>query len=105
LYALEQPPDGPRPLAFEIARGSAFAISQKQIGAPKAKVQKQDENFSTDTRYYEHDVVFTVPVNVPRPAAAGPHLAPLEVTFQACGAELCLRPFTQQLPVEISVRQ
>jgi hypothetical protein len=30
---------------------------------------------------------------------------PLEVTFQACGAELCLRPFTQKLAVEISVRQ
>ena len=105
LYAIEQPQNGPRPLAFEIARGSAFAISQKQIGAPKAKVQKQDENFSLDTRYYEHDVAFTVPVTVPRPAPAGPQQVPLEVTFQACGAELCLRPFTQKLAVEISVRQ
>jgi len=105
LYAIEQLPNGPLPLAFEIANGSSFILSQKQIGAPKSKVQKQDETFTIDTRYYENDAAFTLPVTVPPTVRAGSHQVPLEITFQACGAEICLRPFTQKLAVEISVRQ
>ena len=53
--------------------------------------------------YYENEAAFTVPVNVG--TATGPQTIPLEVTFQACGAEICLRPFTQKLPVQIEVRR
>jgi len=105
LYAIEQPPGGPVPLAFQTTAGSSFVISRKQIGAPRPKVQKKDENFSIDTRYYENDAAFTLPVTVPPTTSPGSHQLPLEVTFQACGAELCLRPFTQKLAVEITVRQ
>ena len=103
LYAIEQPPGGPVPLAFRLPKDAPFAIARKQILGPKAKVQKQDENFAVDTKYYENEASFTVGVMVPRTAAAGVQTIPLEVTFQACGAELCLRPFTQKLPVPITV--
>lgn len=101
LYAIEQPKGGPIPLAFAVAKGSPYRLAPKAIAGPKAKVQKQDANFAVDTYYYENEAAFTVPVNVGN--AAGPQTLPLEVTFQACGAELCLRPFTEKLAVPITV--
>jgi thiol:disulfide interchange protein DsbD len=103
LYAIEQPPGGPKPLSFATAKGSPFQIVSKRIVAPPSKLQKQDENFALDTRYYENSAAFAVPVTVASEVAAGTHEIPLEVTFQACGAELCLRPFTLKLPVRISI--
>ena len=43
--------------------------------------------------------------SVPKSTTAGSHELPLAVTFQACGAQLCLRPFTQALPVKVAVTQ
>jgi hypothetical protein len=104
LYAVQQPEGGPKPLVFATASGTPFGVS-KQIVAPKSKVQKQDENFAVDTHYYESQAAFTIPVTVDRTVATGAHEIPLEVTFQACGAELCLRPFTQKLPVKVSIEK
>ena len=103
LYAIEQPEGGPKPLAFGVAGDSPFQILAKRIAAPKPSVLAQDVNFSTDTRFYEKEAAFTVPVAVPRSVNPGSHEIPFEVTFQACGAELCLRPFTQKLPVKVSI--
>jgi thiol:disulfide interchange protein DsbD len=102
LYAIEQPPGGPVPLAFALADGAPFELVRGRIVSPKARVQKQDANFAVDTHYYEKDVTFTLPVTVPRTAAGG-QTVPLEITFQACGAELCLRPFTEKINVPITV--
>lgn len=103
LYAIEQPEGGPEPLAFETP-DAHFSVNEKQIVAPKPKIQK-DDNFGVETRYYDTVAAFTVPVSVSRTAAEGRRQVPLEVTFQACGAELCLRPFTQTLNVEIDVKR
>jgi DsbC/DsbD-like thiol-disulfide interchange protein len=102
LYALTQPKGGPKPLAIEIADGAPFTIAKKQIVAPKPKTLK-DENFSLETLYYEHEAVFTVPVAVSA-AAAGKTEIPFEITFQACGEGICLRPFTEKLAVRIANR-
>lgn len=101
LYAIEQPADGPEPLTFSVAKDSGFTLSPKQIVAPKPKIQS-DENFGLQTRYYEKDVSFTVPVALPA-SAAGSLQVPLEVTFQACGQNICLRPYTQKLQVPITI--
>lgn len=104
LYAIAQPAGGPKPLVFATAAGSKFRVDAKKIGAPKPKVLKQDENFAVDTHYYEDEARFTIPVSLPRTIVAGAHEVPLEVTFQACGQELCLRPFTQKLAVGVTIR-
>jgi DsbC/DsbD-like thiol-disulfide interchange protein len=101
LYALDQPAAGPRPLAFGAAK--PFAVLTKGLSAPPAKVLK-DPIFDANTRYYEKEVAITVPVSIPADLA-GIHEIPVEVTFQACGADICLRPFTQKLPVQIEVRR
>ena len=101
LYAVDQPAAGPRPLAFAAAK--PFAVITRSLAAPPAKVLK-DPLFDANTRYYEKEVAIGVPVSIPADLA-GMHEIPLQVTFQACGAELCLRPFTQKLPVQIEVRR
>ena len=101
LYALTQPEGGPQKLAIEIAAGAPFAIS-KQIAGPPPKTLA-DENFGMTTRYYDKAATFTVPVTVSNTAAAGRAQIPLEVTFQACGESLCLRPFTQKVEAGLNV--
>ena len=103
LYAIDQPKDGPKPLAFE-GTTRQFAVVTKAIVAPKPKVQK-DENFGTETRYYESEAVFTVPVSIDGSVTAGRQGMPLNVTFQACGGDVCLRPFTQKLQVNVDVKR
>jgi DsbC/DsbD-like thiol-disulfide interchange protein len=101
LYAIEQPVDGPEPLTFDVPKDSGYALTAKQISAPKPKIQN-DDNFRLQTRYYENEVSFTVPVTVPASATGAAHV-PLQVTFQACGQNICLRPFTQTLQVPITI--
>jgi DsbC/DsbD-like thiol-disulfide interchange protein len=102
LYALTQPVGGPVKLAITTPKGTPFTVAALRIEAPAPKVHS-DENFQAETRFYDADTAFTVPVSVPRTTAAGPHQVPIDVTFQACGETICLRPFTEHLTVNISV--
>ena len=102
LYALEQPKGGPIPLAIAVAKNAPFTLSSKQIAGAKAKSQK-DEVFSVATQYYENTASFTVPVTVASTLGAGEHVVPIDVTFQACGQSICLRPYTQRLDVKVTV--
>ena len=102
LYSITQPKGGPIPLAIGIAKGSPFTLTTKEITSPAPKVQK-DEVFSKDTQYYEDEAAFVLPVTVPKAATPGEHTVPLEVMFQACGKEICLRPYTQKLDVKVTV--
>lgn len=103
LYALTQPAEGPLPLTIAAAGGTPFTVAKDKIVAPKPKVLK-DETFGVETLYYETEVDFTVPVTLAKTAKAGQVEVPLEVTFQACGQSICLRPFTQRLTADVTVR-
>jgi DsbC/DsbD-like thiol-disulfide interchange protein len=102
LYALTQPKGGPKPLAIDVADGAPFTIAKKQIVAPKPKTLK-DENFGLETLYYEGDARFTVPVTVSGSTSKAAEI-PFEITFQACGNGICLRPFTEKINVRITDR-
>ena len=102
LYAISQPKGGPIPLSITAPKDAAFRVAEKRITAGLPKVHK-DENFNADTQYYEDEAVFTVPVTVPKTAAKGTVQVPLDVTFQACGANICLRPFTQRVTDDLTV--
>jgi DsbC/DsbD-like thiol-disulfide interchange protein len=103
LYALSQPKGGPVPLAINLEKGSALTLNQKEISGPLPKVMK-DDNFKLETQYYEHQASFVVPVTLPK-NASGKVQVPLDVTFQACGANICLRPFTPRVTVEVTVNR
>jgi len=102
LYSLSQPKGGPIPLAIGVAKGAPFTLVAKDITSPAPKVHK-DEVFSKDTTYYEEEAAFVLPVAVAKTMAPGTHVVPLEVTFQACGQSICLRPYTQRLEVNVTV--
>ena len=102
LYALSQPKSGPIPLAFAVAKGKPFEIRTRDIVAPKAEVVK-DPNFDLETHQYDGKVIFRIPLSAVRAAAPGAHSVPVEITFQACGNGICLRPFTQTLPIDVTV--
>lgn len=103
LYAMTQPKGGPVPLSITVAKGAPFTLVTKEIVSPAAKAQK-DELFSGgNTQYYESDAAFVLPVTVPKSTAPGDHTVPVDVTFQACGKEICLRPFTQRLEVTLTI--
>ena len=101
LYALSQPKGGPVPLEIVLEKSTPFALLQKQITGPLPKIQK-DDNFNLETQYYEHEAAFTVPISLPK-SVKGRQQVQLNVTFQACGATICLRPFTQRVNVDINV--
>ena len=103
LYALTQPAEGPVPLTIATASGTPFTVAKGKIVGPKPKVLK-DETFGVETLYYESEADFTVPVTLPKTAKAGQVQVPLDVTFQACGQSICLRPFTQKLTADVTVR-
>lgn len=103
LYALTQPKGGPNPLRIAVAKGHPFEISAKEIVGPVAQAT-EDDNFGLQTLQHDGTVVFRVPVNAAPTAPAGSRTVPIEITFQACGNGICLRPFTQTLPVELVVR-
>lgn len=102
LYALTQPKGGPNPLRIVVAKGKPFEVRTRAITAP-APVVTNDLNFGLDTHQHDGKVLFTVPVAAARTAAPGAHAVPIEITFQACGNGICLRPFTQTLPIELVV--
>ena len=102
LYALTQAADGPPPLMIGVAKGQPFSINVKDIDAPAPSVA-HDPNFNTETQFYESKTVITVPLAARRDAKAGKHSVPLEVTFQACSDRMCLRPFTQALPIDVTI--
>ena len=102
LYALTQAPDGPPPMGIAVAKGQPFTINVKDIDAPAPTVAS-DPNFGTETQYYEGKTTMNVPLAARRDAKTGKYSVPIEVTFQVCSNRMCLRPFTQPLPVEVTV--
>ena len=102
LYALTQPEGGPNPLKIALAAGSPFTVDVKGIKAPAPEVVK-DANFNLETRQHDGTVTFRVPVRAAREASAGPHTLTFEITFQACGNGICLRPYTAKVPVTVTV--
>jgi hypothetical protein len=101
LYGLTQPKGGPIPLRFAGAKGSPFEVQAKGIKGPEPIV-KEDPVFDLATRMHEGKAVFTVPVTVRGGAGADPRTIPIEITFQACGNGICLRPYTHTVEAAVN---
>jgi hypothetical protein len=103
LYGLTQPKGGPIPLNFAGARGKLFQVQPRGIKGPEP-IAKEDPIFDLETTMHHGEATFTVPVLVARGVAAGRQTIPIEITFQACGDGICLRPYTQTVNVDVTVR-
>ncbi len=93
LYALEQAAGGPIATTIKVAEGKPFAIDGA-IKSPPPKVAF-DPNFNIDTKYFEIEAVFSIPLK-----AAGDVNADqiaLDVRFQLCNDTFCLPPRTKRV--------
>jgi hypothetical protein len=103
LYGLAQPKGGPIPLNFAGARGKLFQVQPRGIKGPEP-IAKDDPIFDLETTMHGGKTTFTVPILVARGVAAGRQTIPIEVTFQACGDGICLRPYTHTITVDVTVK-
>jgi hypothetical protein len=103
LYGLTQPKGGPIPLNFAGAKGKLFQVQPRGIKGPEP-IAKDDPIFDLETTMHHGEATFTVPVLVARGVAAGRQTIPIEITFQACGDGICLRPYTHTVEIDITVR-
>ncbi len=90
LYALEQAAGGPIPTTIKVAEGKPFLIDGP-IRSPEPKVSF-DPNFNIDTKYFENEAVFTVPLKASGDTSVDP--LSLDVRFQLCNDTFCLPPKT-----------
>ncbi|HEX6975803.1 MAG TPA: protein-disulfide reductase DsbD domain-containing protein [Vicinamibacterales bacterium] len=103
LYALTQPAGGPPPMTIAIAKDQPFDIKKGTIAGPAA-ITAADVNFGTETQYYEGKATFTVPVTPKSALKPGRHAVPVEITFQACNNRICLRPTTETLTTDVTIK-
>lgn len=103
LYGLTQPKGGPVPLGFSGAKGKLFQVQPRGVKGPEP-IAKDDPIFDLETTMHNGKAAFTVPVLVARGVAAGRQTIPIEITFQACGNGICLRPYTHTVRVDVTVR-
>jgi thiol:disulfide interchange protein len=101
LYALNQPPGGPLPLAIGVAGGRTFNLAG-EVGSwvPKSAI---DPNFNLETLFYEERASFTVPIEVTPAAKDGIHKLGITITYQTCNDHLCLPPKAEDLALNIYV--
>jgi thiol:disulfide interchange protein len=102
LYALTQPEGGPRRLEIKAGKSSPFPVVAAGVSGPLPKVE-HDPNFNVDAHYYEEKTTIDVPVVVTAAAQAGKKSVPLEITYQVCSGQLCLRPTTDTIQADLVV--
>lgn len=93
LYAVDQPAGGPIPTTITVPEGSPFKISGS-ILSPKAQT-KFDENFKIETKFFEHEAAFDIPVSAP--VGSSTDGLAVNVRFQVCNDTTCLPPKTVQV--------
>ncbi len=93
LYAVEQPEGGPFPTKITTADDAEFKIDGN-IESPKPII-KLDPNFQIETKYFEKQAEFNLPLKAVNEANAD-DLA-VNVRFQVCNDTVCLPPKTVKI--------
>jgi thiol:disulfide interchange protein len=90
LYALEQPEGGPIPTTVTVAENVPFKIKGK-ITSP-APMTKFDPNFNIDTKFFEKQAQFNLPLQATAETKADD--VAINARFQLCNDTFCLPPKT-----------
>ena len=91
LYAMDQQPGGPIATKISLPASQAFTLNGS-IESETAPIVANDPNFNLETRYFEGDTSFRIPVEATASASAGQAKLTVEVFFQSCSDRLCLPP-------------
>jgi len=101
VYAITQPPGGPKALAVRVAPGQ-FVHLDGNVTGPKPR-SVYDLAFDMSTQSYERSASFEVPLAVEKSTLPGESRATVEVFYQACSERRCLTPATAQVPLMLNV--
>jgi len=103
LYSMSQPAGGPIAMSITLPREQVFSLGGK-IAEP-APIKRVDRNFPQlgESLTFDDDVEFTVPVRVAAGTGAGVHPLRLEVEFQVCSDQWCLKPKTVGLKIDVTI--
>lgn len=96
LYAMDQLPGGPTATRISVAASRVF-MPNGSIEADTAPLVANDPNFDLETRYYEGEASFRIPVKVTSSAGAAQAKLAVDVLFQSCSDHLCLPPVVVHL--------
>jgi DsbC/DsbD-like thiol-disulfide interchange protein len=96
LYAMDQLPGGPTATRISLSASRVFTLNGA-IEADAAPLVANDPNFDLETRYYEEDASFRIPVTVTSSAGAAQAKLAVDVLFQSCSDHLCLPPVVVHL--------
>jgi DsbC/DsbD-like thiol-disulfide interchange protein len=102
LYSTEEMPQGPKPTRINLAADQPFETTGS-IDSPLPQTAF-DENFGTQTEFYETSATFTLPLQVMANAPAGKRKLTVQVRFQTCTEKLCLPPKLVELESEVAIK-
>ena len=100
VYALDQGLGGPVSMRILIPGHQPFAI-YGDITASKPK-RAFDPNLNIETRFYEGEATFAIPIKATRPPSDGSLNVSVDVLYQACNDRMCLPPRTAHLASAVS---
>lgn len=93
LYSLTTKPDaGPIATSFQFNENDAIKLKGK-TKEPEA-IEEYDENFESQLKYFEHQVVFTQKVKTSEETSLSG-----SVTYMVCNATMCLPPVDEQFEI------
>ena len=101
VYALTQPPNGPRPTSFTLPTAQPFKLNGL-VSAPLPR-STFDANFDQPTKFYEQTVTFTLPLLVAANTVAGQHQLRIVVAYQSCSRQLCFPVKKVPLTADIKI--
>lgn len=91
---------GPRPTRVSLLENQALTATGEAVQPVPHK--ELDKGFNIEVEYFSHAVALSVPVKV-NPGISGPQKATLEIQYQVCKDGACLRPTTEEVPIEFTV--
>jgi DsbC/DsbD-like thiol-disulfide interchange protein len=100
LYALDQEPGGPTATKISLPASQAFTLNGS-IESDIAPIIANDPNFNLETRFFEGDTSFRIPVEATSPASAAPAKLTVEVFFQTCSDRTCLPPVVARVSAQV----
>ena len=92
VYALNQRPGGPMAARIVVPQDQAFVLNGDIDET--ASTKRYDPNFNMETRLYEHEASFSIPLTATNDRS--PKLF-IDVHYQACNDTICLEPTTAHL--------
>lgn len=97
VYSLYEKPGGPTAMRITLPPGEPYAI-RGDFDAPPPR-SAMDPAFGMETRFYTGDADVTVPLRAKRKTDGA---VAVDVFYQACNREMCLRPTVAHLTASVT---